>query len=209
MFTIKELASAMSKPTLTSLQRLRKLVGYMKHVGDIGVKLTMPVGGQGKFFNDGEHFCVLETYSGADWSSNKAHRRSTSCGLHFPNNSFLYGSSMKQQDPEDNLIVFMRERVAQFGEFNVRWTFHHCLCGVCLGGESHTCPIHRQQQCQTASKPSRLWKSEALVWESSMGSTNGWQQSGCPQATSNGGEAMPLWEPKMNALFPNTTKVCS
>ena len=32
MFTIKELASAMSKPTLTSLQRLRKLVGYMKHV---------------------------------------------------------------------------------------------------------------------------------------------------------------------------------
>ena len=34
MFTIKELASAMSKPTLTSLQRLRKLVGYMKHVGD-------------------------------------------------------------------------------------------------------------------------------------------------------------------------------
>ena len=29
MFTIKELASSMSSPSLTSLQRLRKLVGYM------------------------------------------------------------------------------------------------------------------------------------------------------------------------------------
>ena len=66
-------------------------------LGDTGVKLTMPVGGQGKFFNDGEHFWVLETYSDADWSSNKAHRRSISCGLHFLNNSFLYGSSRTQK----------------------------------------------------------------------------------------------------------------
>ena len=32
MFNIKELASGISSPTLTGLQRLRKLVGYMKHV---------------------------------------------------------------------------------------------------------------------------------------------------------------------------------
>jgi hypothetical protein len=58
MFTIKELAGGMSSPTLTGLQRLRKLVGYMKHVGDVGVKLVTPLPGQGKFSNDGEHFWV-------------------------------------------------------------------------------------------------------------------------------------------------------
>ena len=97
MFTIKELAGGMSSPTLTGLQRLRKLVGYMKHVGDVGVKLVTPLPGQGKFSNDGEHFWVLETYSDADWSANRSHRRSTSCGMHFLNNSFLYGSSRTQK----------------------------------------------------------------------------------------------------------------
>ena len=33
MYTIKELASCMSSPTLTSLARLRKMIGYMKAVG--------------------------------------------------------------------------------------------------------------------------------------------------------------------------------
>ena len=49
-FMIKELASGTASPTLTvtGLQRLRKLVGYMKHVGDVGVKLVMPLAGQGK-----------------------------------------------------------------------------------------------------------------------------------------------------------------
>ena len=48
MFTIKELASAMSCPTVTSLQRLRKMVGYMKFVGDVGVRLQAPIPRQGK-----------------------------------------------------------------------------------------------------------------------------------------------------------------
>ena len=39
MFGIKELASRMSSPTLSAVQRLRKLVGYMKHVGDVAVLL--------------------------------------------------------------------------------------------------------------------------------------------------------------------------
>ena len=62
MFTIKELASNMSSPSLTSVQRLWKLVGYMKHVGDVALRLDLPSAGQGKCFSDGALKWVLETY---------------------------------------------------------------------------------------------------------------------------------------------------
>ena len=42
MFTVKELATSMSKPTLCSLQRLRRLMGYLRHTGDMGMKLPVP-----------------------------------------------------------------------------------------------------------------------------------------------------------------------
>ena len=35
--------------------------------------------------------------SDADWSSNKDHRKSTSCGMHYLNNAFVYGSSRSQK----------------------------------------------------------------------------------------------------------------
>lgn len=38
MFTIKELASCMSAPTVAALGRLHKMIGFMKQVGDTGVK---------------------------------------------------------------------------------------------------------------------------------------------------------------------------
>ena len=50
MFTIKELPSSMASPTLTSVQRLRKLVGYMKDVGDLALRLDVPMPGQGSAF---------------------------------------------------------------------------------------------------------------------------------------------------------------
>ena len=40
---------------------------------------------------------MLESYSDADWSSNRCHRRSTSCGMHFLNGSFVYGTSRNQK----------------------------------------------------------------------------------------------------------------
>ena len=97
MITIKELASSMSAPTMTSLQRLRKMIGYMKYVGDVGIKLVAPMPGQGKNFDGGKCEWILEGYSDADWSSNKAHRRSTSSGVHFINGSFVYASSRSQK----------------------------------------------------------------------------------------------------------------
>ena len=77
MFGVKELASAMSNPTLCSVQRLRTLTGYVKYVGDVGIKLQFPEPGSGKIKHRAETEWVLETFTDADWSSNKAHRRST------------------------------------------------------------------------------------------------------------------------------------
>ena len=78
------------------MQRLRKLIGFMKGVGDLAIRLETPPG-EGKICTDGNSFLVLETYSDADWSSNKTHRRSTSCGVHFLGGNFVYGSSRSQK----------------------------------------------------------------------------------------------------------------
>eukprot|EP00435_Cladocopium_sp_Y103_P006332 s4440_g2.t1 len=63
LYTGKELSGSMSRPTYTALQRLT------------------------------DHFWILETYSGSDWSGHQAHRRSTS----MLNGSFLFGSSRTQR----------------------------------------------------------------------------------------------------------------
>ena len=97
MYTIKELAGKMSKPTLTALQHLRKLVGFLKQTGDVGIKLVPPMSGSGKWKTTAEQQWILETFSDADWMGNRAHRRSTSCGIHLLNGNFLYGSSRTQK----------------------------------------------------------------------------------------------------------------
>ena len=96
LFTVKELSSSMSKPTLTAVARLRKLVGYVKTTSEFCMMLEMPVGGQGKLKTTEKHW-ILESYSDSDWSGHQAHRRSTSCGLHMLNGSFVYASSKTQR----------------------------------------------------------------------------------------------------------------
>eukprot|EP00435_Cladocopium_sp_Y103_P024696 s2951_g6.t1 len=97
MYTIKELASSMSSPTISSLGHLRKLVGFMKQLGDIGIRLRVPMPGHGRFSACEDCNLLLESYSDADWSSNRNHRRSTSCGMHFLNGQFAFGSSRSQK----------------------------------------------------------------------------------------------------------------
>ena len=96
LFVVKELSGAMSKPTLTSLQRLRKLVGYLKLTAEVCVVLDAPEPGQGKWKNS-DKFWVLESFSDSYWSSNQTHRRSTSCGIHMLNGVYLFGSSKSQR----------------------------------------------------------------------------------------------------------------
>ena len=71
------------------LQRLKKLVGYLKGSPDFCVLLDVPVGGQGRWRSTDKHL-ILESFSDSDWSSNQVHRRSTSCGIHLLNGAFLF-----------------------------------------------------------------------------------------------------------------------
>ena len=96
LFTVKELSGSMSKPTLTALQRLRKLVGYLKTTPEYCVLLDVPIGGQGQWKSSDKHW-ILESFSDSDWSANQTHRRSTSCGVHLLNGAFLFGSSRTQR----------------------------------------------------------------------------------------------------------------
>ena len=97
MFGIKELAALMSSPTVVALQHLRKLIGFMKHVGDVGIFLPNLQPGIGKFQAGGDQQLIIESFSDADWSSNKSHRRSTSCGVHLINGAYIFGSSRSQK----------------------------------------------------------------------------------------------------------------
>ena len=66
LFTVKELAACMSAPNLCSLQRLRKLVGYLKNNGGMGIKLKVPQHGEGKWKTGGEKIWMLESFTDAD-----------------------------------------------------------------------------------------------------------------------------------------------
>ena len=50
----------MSSPSLVSVQHLRKVVGYMKHVGDVALRLDVPAAGQGSDFSDGAFNWILK-----------------------------------------------------------------------------------------------------------------------------------------------------
>ena len=93
LFPVKELSGFMSRPTHGALQKLEKLIGYLKGTADYCVVLEPPVPGQRKWRST-ERFWVLESFTDADWSSNQRHRRSTSCGIHLV---FAYGSSRIQK----------------------------------------------------------------------------------------------------------------
>ena len=96
LFPVKELSGFMSRPTHGALQKLKKLIGYLKGTADYCVVLEPPVPGQGKWRST-EKFWMLESFTDADWSSNQKHRRSTSCGIHLVCGAFAYGSSRTQK----------------------------------------------------------------------------------------------------------------
>eukprot|EP00435_Cladocopium_sp_Y103_P035447 s2263_g9.t1 len=97
MYTIKELAGRMSSPTLAALQQLRKLIGYLKQTGDVGIKLVHPSPGHGKLKVTTDRHWILETYSDSDWMGNRVHRRSTSCAVHLVNGNHVFSSSRTQK----------------------------------------------------------------------------------------------------------------
>ena len=111
MFCVKELATQMASPTLCAFQRMRKVIGYLKGIGNLGIELGIPEAGSGKVKKGCEHFWCLETFAGADWSSNKCHRRSTSGAVHFMNGASIWFC----KEPKGGQPFLVRVRVAQLG----------------------------------------------------------------------------------------------
>ena len=53
--------------------------------------------GHGRCKTSEEKTWILESHADSDWSGNKSHRRSTSCGLHVMNGQYMFGSSRTQR----------------------------------------------------------------------------------------------------------------
>ena len=90
---VKKVSQKMSSPTVGAVQRLRKVIGYLRNTGDFAGALEKPIAGHGRCKSTGEKVWILESFSDADWSSNRVHRLSTSCGIHLLNGQVVYGSS--------------------------------------------------------------------------------------------------------------------
>ena len=85
LFVMKEFSQKMRCPTTVAVQRLQKVIGYLRSTGDFAVVLEKPIAGHGRCKSTDEKVWILESFSDADWSSNRVHRRSTSCGIHLLN----------------------------------------------------------------------------------------------------------------------------
>ena len=99
-FTVKEMASRMSKPTAMSFHRWKKLLGYLKKTMDYCLVLDFPQGGEG-YVKKGESYWCLETFSDSGRSGNKSRRKPTSGGFHASNSCPLFYSVRQQQNTED------------------------------------------------------------------------------------------------------------
>lgn len=86
----------MSRPTVTAMSRLKKLLGYLKQTMDYAMKLVIPESGKGLRCNSGCGY-ILESYSDSDWAGNKAHRRSTSAAVHLVNGCTVFATSRSQK----------------------------------------------------------------------------------------------------------------
>ena len=96
-FTVKELSSYISSPTVSAMRHLKKLVAYLKGTINYGVVLQQPHGGQGLHKQTNDKYWLLESFSDSDWSSDKRHRRSTWSGLHMLCGNCVYSSSRTQR----------------------------------------------------------------------------------------------------------------
>ena len=95
-FAVKELASYMTNPTVGAMDRMRKLLGYLKKTRGYYTHLGFPRDGQGLQVQSQSKW-ILESYTDADWSGHRGHRRSTSCGVHLLNGIPLFASARGQK----------------------------------------------------------------------------------------------------------------
>ena len=113
-FTVKELASRMSKSCIYVISSLEEILGILEEDYGLlsGTSLEFPQAGEG-YVKKGESYWCLETFSDSDWSGHKSHRKSTSGGFHALNSCPLFNSSRRQKiislsscEAEPHAIVF-------------------------------------------------------------------------------------------------------
>ena len=87
-----------NEPTMRSLLRivLNRFLGYLKDAADQSMMLPMPKRGEGMSAHS-PYLWILETYTDADWSRNRATRRSTSSAVHAVNGIVVHCSSRGQK----------------------------------------------------------------------------------------------------------------
>ena len=95
-FAVKELASYMTNPTVGAMDRMRNLLGYLKQTRGYHTHLGFPRDGDGLQMKN-QCKWILESYTDADWSGHRVHRRSTSCGVHLLNGIPLFASARGQK----------------------------------------------------------------------------------------------------------------
>ncbi|CAL1143463.1 unnamed protein product [Cladocopium goreaui] len=119
-YCVKELASKTVKPTILALQRLRKLLGYLKGTQHYALKLTSPVPGVGKLIHSDCEY-VLESYSDSDWSGHKSHR-------------FMLFSLLKMrremEELRENLRVLQTDEIHGINTMGDRMLFQRNLAEV-------------------------------------------------------------------------------
>jgi hypothetical protein len=86
----------MSDPTVAA-EKFRKVIGYLHNTSDFAVVLEKPIAGHRRCKSTDGKVWILESFSDVDWSSNRVHRRSTSCGIHLLDGQMAYGSSRTQR----------------------------------------------------------------------------------------------------------------
>ena len=95
-FVVKELAGRMSSPTEISLLKVQKFVGYLKETEHQHILLPLPQRGQGINMRSHELW-ILASCTDADWSGNRATRKSTSSSVHALNGMIIYSTSRGQK----------------------------------------------------------------------------------------------------------------
>ena len=96
---------------------MKKLIGYLKSAKDQRVKIPLPTRGRGMRILSTQIW-LLETFTGADWSGHKGHRKSTS-SVHAVNGCVVFATSRGQKvvslsSAESDYIHELEGRVMEY-----------------------------------------------------------------------------------------------
>ena len=87
----------MAQPTVTALQRLKKVMGYVKGTSSYAVVIAETEGGQGRWKTPMSHFGCWRVQVIQTGARTKNTGGSTSAGIHLINGFYMFGSPRTQR----------------------------------------------------------------------------------------------------------------